>query len=553
MLWILVFLVTAAALAAVVVPLGRGRATTAARLDHDLAVYREQLKELEVDVARGVVPEGEAANARREIERRILRAGAEAEKAASARPKLALAVAVGIAMPVASGLLYARLGSPALPDQPLAQRNVPSEQRHAPDNKEIANLVERLATRLQNDPNDRAGWILLGRSYVMLERHQEAVAAYARAVALDPKDAEAQMAYGEAQVYAGSGVVTSGALKAFETTLQADPRHPGARYYTALALAQAGDFKTAFERWRALEADSAADAPWMGALRQRIAEAARELKIEPPAPVAQAAPRGPTQEQMRDAANLSETDRMAMIQSMVQGLADRLKQNPDDYDGWMRLGRAYVVMKNEAGAKDAYAKASALRPNEAAPHEALAQLGASAPHAPPKLPEPPRGPTQKQMQAAANLDPTDWQAMIRSMVDGLAERLKANPSDYEGWVRLGRSYRVLGDAAKARDAYGRAVALRPNDIDTLSFHAASIVEADGGEEKPITPAAQEAWRKVLTLAPNQPDALWFVGKADAEAGRRDDASRLWTRLLAQLDPKSDAYAEVKRGLDTLRQ
>jgi cytochrome c-type biogenesis protein CcmH len=555
MIWILFVILTAGALAALVVPLLRGRAAAAQRLGHDLAVYREQLKELEADVARGTIASNDAAAARVEIERRILRAGSEIEGAASARPQRAAAIATAILVPAFAAFLYARLGSPAIPDQPLAQRNLPALQQHAAGggNQEIANLVEKLAARLQNDPNDRAGWVLLGRSFVMLERHNEAVAAYGRAVAMDPKDAEAQMAHGEAQVYAGGGVVTPGALTAFENALKIDPRHPGGRYYVALGRAQGGDFRAAFDLWRALEADSPPDAPWLAAVRQRIAEAAGELKIAVPPPVAGAAPaptRGPTPEQMAAAASLPEGDRMQMIQGMVQGLADRLRQSPDDYEGWMRLGRAYVVLKNEAGAKDAYAKAAALRPNEPEPHQALAALGAAPQHAPPKA-EPPRGPTPEQIQDAAKLDPTDRQAMIRTMVESLSERLKANPNDVEGWVRLGRSYRVMGDLEKSREAFGRAATLRPADIDLLSFHAASIVAADGGETQPLTPSAKDAWQKVLELAPNQPDALWFTGKADAEAGRRDEAARKWQRLLSQLDPKSDAWAEVKRGLDTL--
>jgi cytochrome c-type biogenesis protein CcmH len=555
MIWILFVVLTLAVIAALALPLVRGHAAADSRLAHDLAVYREQLKEIAADVARGTLSAKEAQAAQVEIERRILRAGSERERHALARPQKALAVFVAALVPVLAGFLYSKLGSPQIPDQPLAQRNVPALQQHAGGggNQEIANLVEKLAQRLQADPNDRAGWILLGRSYVMLERHTEAVAAYGRAIAMEPKDVEAQMAYGEAQVYAGGGVVTPGALTAFENVLKIDPRHPGGRYYVALHRAQGGDFRSALEQWVALEKDSPPEAPWLKAVRQRIEESAGELKIAPPPPPTgvAATQRGPTPEQMAAANSMPETDRMQMIEGMVQGLADRLRQNPDDYDGWMRLGRAYVVLKNEAGAKDAYAKAAALRPNEPEPHQALAALGASTPHQPPKV-EPPKGPTPEQLQDAAKLDPTDRQAMIRTMVESLAERLKANPNDVEGWVRLARSYRVLGDLAQSRDAFARASELRPDDIDLLSFHAASVVDADGGEARPLTPAAIAAWAKVLELAPDQPDALWFTGKADAEAGRRDEAARKWQRLLARLDPKSDAYAEVKRGIDALK-
>lgn len=565
MLWILIVQITLVVVAVLLWPLWRGTGSASGRREHDLAVYRAQLAEIDGDVTRGVVSAADAANARLEVERRLLRAADDTGgKPALARPARAAAVVLAVLVPALSLGLYLRLGTPGAPDQPLAQRTqTPQQQQASTQSMEMANLVGRLVERLKNEPNDRAGWILLGRSYLMIEEPAKAAEAYGRAVALDGNDAEAQMAWGEAQVYVADGTVTPKALAAFETALKIDPKHPGARYYLALARAQAGDNKAALAMWQALAADSAADAPWMNALRSRMAEAARTAGVPMPA-IAGAtdtppagAPRGPTPEQMQAAQQMPDADRNAMVQSMVQGLAERLKTNPDDFDGWMRLGRAYAVLKNIDGARAAYDKAIDLRPADIAPRQAKAALSESAaaagasPHTP-AAPTPPRGPTPEQAAAAQRMAPEDRGAMIRGMVDSLAERLKADPNDYEGWLRLGRAQTVLKDYAGARTAYGKAAALKPNDPETLASWGNAIVEADGGESVRLSAAAVDVFRKVLTLAPNQADALWFIGKAEAEAGNKEPARQLWSRLLAQLDPKSEGYADVKRNLDGLR-
>jgi len=559
MLWILIVQITLVVMAVLLWPLWRGAGPAAGRREHDLAVYRAQLAEIDGDVARGVVSAADAANARLEVERRLLRVADEGDgKPMLARPARVAAVVLAVLAPALALGLYLRLGTPAAPDQPLAQRGLaPQQQQAAAPSMEMANLISRLVERLKNEPNDRAGWILLGRSYLMTEQSAKAAEAYGRAVALDGNDAEVQMAFGEAQVYVADGIVTPRALTAFETALKLDPKHPGARYYLALARAQAGDNKAALEQWSALAADSAPDAPWMNALRSRMEEAARTAGVPmPQIASATEAPRGPTVEQMQAAQQMPDGDRNAMIQSMVQGLAERLKTSPDDYDGWMRLARAYTVLRNIDAARAAYDKAIDLRPVEVAPRQAKAALTESA--APPASPHaaapaaPPAGPNAEQMAAAQRMSPEDRGAMIRGMVDSLAERLRANPEDYEGWLRLGRAQTVLKNYPAARDAYGKAAALRPNDVDTLASWGNAIVEADGGDAVRLSPAAIEVFRKTLVLAPNQPDALWFIGRAEAEAGNKEPARQFWTRLLAQLDPKGEGYADVKWNLDALR-
>lgn len=597
MLWVLLGLVTAAVLALLLWPLLKPPQAGAGRARHDIEVYRDQLSEVETERARGNLGPAEAEAAKREIERRLLRAGDERETRLMPRSAAVTALVVAVAVPIGAVALYLKLGQPSIPAQPLASRTLPKADVAATrEAGNIAEMATKLAERLKENPSDLQGWMLLGRSYMQIERFDDAAMAYGRAAEIAPDDVNARMGAAESQVYAAQGMVTPKAVEGFEALLRLDPKHPGARYYLALARGQAGDMRGAFEGWKALAADSAADAPWQPALQARLREAAQTLKIDlaealPNSP----APRGPTQEQMQAAAGMSAEDRNAMIRGMVESLAERLKDNPDDAEGWARLARSYDVLGETEKAKEARAKAEA------------------AAKSPPAAP--PRGPTQEQMQAATRMPAEERQQMIRGMVDGLAARLKENPNDREGWIRLARSYEVLNEPEKAKDAWARAEALaagapppptdqlsagqraemaqlverletrlkgepndaegwtrlgqaramlgqpkraraafaealklKPNDVDLLIDHAGAVLD-DEGTTGPIPPEADAIFRKVLALAPENLDALWYVGVAELQAGRRDVALVYWERLLGKLEPGSTEAAQVKEAIE----
>ncbi len=160
------------------------------------------------------------------------------------------------------------------------------------------------------------------------------------------------------------------------------------------------------------------------------------------------------------------------------------------------------------------------------------------------------GPTAEDVEAASGMPAGDRQAMIRSMVARLADRLAEAPGDADGWIRLGRSYKVLGEKAKSREAYAKAAALRPDDVAVLSSHAASIADMAGAE------AVREAGFndlvvRILTLDPKHPTALWFAGLRSRQSGDRDGAALHWQRLLAQMAPGSPEHAELSRHLGEL--
>ena len=165
---------TALALAMLLVPLILRRRGPASRDAYNLAVYRDQLAEIERDLARGVLAGSEAEAARAEIARRILALKpAEAETGAGANPRAVAIVAI-LLLPVAAWTLYWQLGSPALPDQPFAERAAAGTPPSAanPAHIDMDEAVARLGAHLKEHPEDLTGWLLLARTELGLGRYR---------------------------------------------------------------------------------------------------------------------------------------------------------------------------------------------------------------------------------------------------------------------------------------------------------------------------------------------------------------------------------------------
>jgi cytochrome c-type biogenesis protein CcmH len=148
------------------------------------------------------------------------------------------------------------------------------------------------------------------------------------------------------------------------------------------------------------------------------------------------------------------------------------------------------------------------------------------------------------------MTPDQQQQMIRDMVGGLAQRLEANPNDLEGWKRLGRSYLVLNEPDRAKAAYGRAVALAPTDVALLRDYANASLLAPGPAALP--PESVSALREVLKTDEFNPTALWLVGLMEADAGKKQEATKLWEHLLPQLQSGTPAYQAVQARLEALK-
>jgi cytochrome c-type biogenesis protein CcmH len=148
------------------------------------------------------------------------------------------------------------------------------------------------------------------------------------------------------------------------------------------------------------------------------------------------------------------------------------------------------------------------------------------------------GPDAAQMAAAANMSEADRATMIKGMVTQLAARLEADPNDADSWVRLGRAYAVLAEHDKAADAYERASALRPGDVSVLVQGVQALIEAQK-PDAPIPRRAIDLLHRAERIAPNQPEVLWYLGLAEAQAGHANAAQAYWRRVL-------DAIQDLKK-------
>lgn len=377
MIWLVIIAMALVAAAALLLPLLRTRTAPDRRADYDIEVYRDQLAELDRDLARGVIGEGEAKAARAEIGRRMLavsrdESGTPAPASlGAARP---LAIAAAAAVPALAVALYLGLGSPQIPSLPLSARHAGESASAQAAREELTRQVASLAERLQKNTEDLRGWLLLARSLGQLGRHNEAVTAWRQVMRLSGDSVEHSGDYAESLVQAADGVVTPDARAAFERVLAADPLDPRSRFYVGLAQAQAGESHAALQSWTDLLATAPPDAPYLPTVRERIRRTAAEAHIDPatikPSPelqrmaeAAQQAPRGPSAADMEAMQRMSPEERQKAIRGMVEGLAARLEAQPDDVEGWRRLGRAWRVLGEREKSAQALAKAAALAPD----------------------------------------------------------------------------------------------------------------------------------------------------------------------------------------------
>ena len=349
MLEFLLALLTTATVAALLWPLLRLRLPARDRLSGELAIYRDQLAELEREREAGTLKPAEAAAARTEIERRMLAAGDAAAGSAKATRSSDtvqkwLPPALSLFVPLLALGLYLQVGRPGLPAAPFADRGGErgSEHAGAPRPFDIAGLLADARARLAQDPND----------------------------------ADALAALGEGLTLEAGGTVTQPALEALRRAFATRPDDVRILYYLGLHEAQSGDSKAALARWREVEAGSPPDAPWLPMLRAEIARVAKAAGIEPPPPqkppsqmrqsqAPQSTMPQPSREQQEAMAQLSPDQQQQAIRTMVEGLAARLAAAPQDRAGWLRLANAWKVLGEHANAADAYARADTLAPVDA--------------------------------------------------------------------------------------------------------------------------------------------------------------------------------------------
>jgi cytochrome c-type biogenesis protein CcmH len=455
-LWFALGLMTVVAVGLAMAPLVRRAQAAASRRDYDLRVYRAQLAELARERERGLLGDREAEAARLEVERRMLAADA-ADHEVGVRPATrgrhwAIAMVLLLGLPVLAGGLYARLGSPHQQDAPFAGRADERAQVAARKQEtlpSVETMIARLEARLADDPGDLKMSLRLGRAYALAGRFERSADTYRQAIQRHQDVAELHSALGEALVMASDGIVGPEARAAFDQALALDAADARARFYGGLAMLQRGERQGALDTWIGVIEDAPADAPWLPDLRQRTAALAEDLGLDPertlPASragggVAAAGARttnGPTDQQMRAVEAMPEEERQAMIRGMVDGLAARLEQQPDDVQGWRMLGRSFAALGETARSAEAYRQVASRLPDDVTAQVEYAE----ALLAQQNMDQPPSPESVAQLQKVLALDADNPLALFH----------------------LGRAAATRGDAADAVRLWKRLLTQLPAD------------------------------------------------------------------------------------------
>jgi cytochrome c-type biogenesis protein CcmH len=369
--WIITGVLAFVAAALLARALVQGRTGAEPPAAYDLRVYRDQLKEVDKDLARGVINAEDAERTKAEIGRRILAADAQVKAGGETggQPRglgQGLAVVLGLVLIGGSLGLYWKLGVPGYGDQGLSARIEMAKELHAnrPSQTEMEaqlpptpamgdvspeyqDLVEKLRKAVAARPNEVQGYMLLARNEAALGNYKAAYQAQARVLELKAETATAgdYVDYADLLILATNGYVSPQAEQALLTALDLDPRDATARYYMGLMLVQTGRPDRAFRTWDALLRQGPPDAPWIAPIRAQIEEiAALAGIVNYTLPAAAPAMPGPSSEDMQAAQDMTPEERQDMIRGMVAQLSDRLANEGGTPEEWARLIAAYGVM-----------------------------------------------------------------------------------------------------------------------------------------------------------------------------------------------------------------
>lgn len=379
-LWIGFAVLAAAVVWAVTRPLLTAPDDSPQEQDRELTVYKDQLAELEAERAQGLIAVEDADAARTELARRVLQRAER--KHESAAPDLAdetltlrrIAFISAAALPVIAIGVYLAIGSPGLPGRPYAAR------LNAPVNKSsMGDMVAKVEAHLRNHPEDGKGWDVIAPVYMRMGNFGQAADAYERANRLLGESPKRLAGFARATIFIENGIVTEPARRAYEKLLAGDPDALEAQAWLAIAKEQDGDLAGAATDYRTLLDGAGAEPPWRALLEERLQAATARLQEAPRSggPEAEGVDK-PSVPSTRDQANfhkMTPEQREQFIQSMVDGLASRLKEDGKDLNGWMKLVRAYVVLGRKQEATSALADARSIFAGD---EKSLGQLNALA-------------------------------------------------------------------------------------------------------------------------------------------------------------------------------
>jgi cytochrome c-type biogenesis protein CcmH len=424
-LWIVLTMMAAVAAALVAAPFLRRVEKSQGEGVANVAIYRDQLSEIEREASEGLIDAVQAEAAKTEIKRRALAASQEGDALApglSSGERTFAAIGVSAVVVIGSVGLFAltanfetapdngspevdqtsdatetpgagsaalsetfsktapQAGAKALPAAGMASRGAASLEGGQPSKTNalpsVEEMIQRIVKRLDANPKEVSGWKMLGWSYAGVGRYGDAAEAYAKAIALAPGVAELRSARAEALVRAANGVITPAAKALVVEALDIEPKDPRGRYFRGLAKEQEGDKSGAIAEWSQLVAESDSSEPFIQELKQKLAELQgaesgapqqTALSVEPAPPV-------------------------------VSSTAGRAEKSGDE-----------------------------------------------------------RGPSAEDLKKAESMNVSDQNAMVRRMVDSLAARLEKSPHDADGWIKLIRSRIVLQENGAAKESLDRAL------------------------------------------------------------------------------------------------
>lgn len=351
---------------------------------YDLQVYRDQLREVDRDLARGLLTQADAERTRTEVARRVLGAdrALQSDGTGAAASPGRMVVIAGLSVVIAGAFaLYWHLGAPGYPDLPLETRialvetartgrpnqaAAEAEISFAPRQDSDANraeLVAQLRTAMERNPDEAEGLELLAHEEARLGNFRAARLAQNRLITLLGADVEARhyLDMAEMMFMAAGGYVSPETEQVLQTVLERAPGNGAARYYVGLMYAQQGRPDLGYPIWRALLADSEPGDPWLGPIRDQIefvaAMAGDPIAVDDLPQPPQLDMPGPTGADIAAAGNLSAEDQMAMIETMVAGLAERLANEGGPAPQWARLISSYLILGQTDAARSIYDEA----------------------------------------------------------------------------------------------------------------------------------------------------------------------------------------------------
>ena len=341
------------------------------QIDQQIDLLQDERQHLEKELSDGTLSVEGHGNACFEIDRRLLALANDVNKHSQSKQShlTPVTILLSLLIPTFSMVIYLALGSPQSPDQPIASRSAEIIAANAGATKSQNNsalALQEAIVKTEQTPKSVEAWLLLAQAAANVSDSVTEIRALRNAIDITKSDTMIISMLAEALSRAADGQVTVPARALIKTVLESNPKEPRALFLSGLAAYQDGNNEIAINQWQTLLAVSSPNAPWVDLVQENMKRAAEAGGItldtaKNPTPLRAS---GPDAEAIADAENMTKDEQNEMIASMVQRLRDRLADEPDDTDGWLRLARAYDVLGQTENTMEALAKAAKSAPND---------------------------------------------------------------------------------------------------------------------------------------------------------------------------------------------